>query len=91
MKNYFYDLPLEIKIKIYSYDNTYFIKNNKNIEIIKNFPEFNYKNKYDNSYFFTKIFYNIPIDTNFFVKEKNYKKALLLASSLFVKKSLFLY
>lgn len=91
MKNYFYDLPLEIRIKIYFYDNTYFIENNKNIEIIKKFPEFKYKNNYDNSFCFTKIFYNIPTETNFSVKEKNYKKALLLASSFFVKKSFILH
>lgn len=88
MENYFYDLPTEIIIIIYSYDNTYRIENNKNIEIIKKIPHFTHKNKYDGSFWFTKIFYNIPGETNFCVKETNYKKALLIASKFFIKKNI---
>ena len=86
--NYFYDLPVEIINKIYCYDSTYHLKYKEIIEIINKFPKFIYK-KDDFTNYFIKFFKNINLEQKFMVKSVNYKKSLLIASSLFLNSNTF--
>ena len=79
-------LPLEVINIIYSYDDIFYIKYNKTIEIINKFPHYMYSNSKQEHYF-TKYFYNIGVQTSMCVnKVPNYKKALLIVIKYFVNK-----
>ena len=87
-RNYFYDLPYELRNKIYLYDNTYHDEYEKIIKIIKIFPKFVYNN-IENVYF-NKIFYNIHLEQTLRIENLNYKKSFLMAIKYFVKPNTFI-
>lgn len=89
MKNYFFDLPKEIIIKIYLFDNTYKKIYDENIKIIKLFPKFNYRK--NNINYFTKNFKYNNTEQNFYVKTIYYKKSLILGINSFSKSKIFIY
>lgn len=79
-ENRFYDLPLELINKVYSFDNTYKDIYNKVICMIEKFPVFHKEEFY--SFVFLKeynMYNNIPIKEYLSVSQKyRFKKAVFM-------------
>ena len=77
----FYDLPKEIITKIYEYDSTYKEIYDKIINLISDFPKFDYTEKEDLHHYF--IIYKIPgindIIDKFYCRTNNYKRSFRIA------------
>jgi len=71
----FYNLPMELQNYIYSFDDTYKEKYNKNIKEIQKLPNFDYYNIEHDIYKFSMKMFGI-INYYTIVHGKNYKDAL---------------
>lgn len=80
MKNRFYDLPLEIINKVYTFDNTYKEIYDKVVDVIEKFPVFDKENP--GYYVFLreyKMYKNVPIKEYLSVSQTyHFKKAVVI-------------